>query len=73
VQGVALDEQALHRPQGRQLVVLRGQRPCFGLDAEKLREKILELRSERDQEFGFRLGGGGARPCGHQTIMNFRF
>ncbi len=65
-QRLALHEQPLDAEDRRELVVPFGQRARLGLDAEQLRHEVLELRRQRDQQFGFglrreRLGRGARR------------
>ncbi len=69
VHRLALDELALDRVERRQLVVLRLQRPHVGLDAEERAQEVLEMRPERDQEFGLLLAREvrRARTCGGES------
>src|SRR5437773_1690628 len=50
VQGTPLHELALHRVERRKLVVFFRERAGLGFDAEELRQEILDVRSERDQQ-----------------------
>ncbi len=52
---LALDELALHDVKRRELVVQRFELTHFRLDPEQRRDKVLEVRSDRDQEIGFLL------------------
>ena len=55
VHRLALDEQALDREQRRELVMRRLQRAHLGLDAEQLREEVLEVRRDGEQQVGLGL------------------
>jgi len=75
VDRLALDELAAHGEQRRQLVVAGFERAHVGADAEQLRDEILDMRRDGDQQLGFRLArqriGLGARdqqPVGQHRI-----
>ena len=53
VHGLALHEQALDAVERRQLVMLPGQGSNFGRDTEQLSDKIIEMRRQCQQQFGF--------------------
>ena len=65
VERLALHDLPLAGEERRELMLRRLQRGHFGFDAEQLRQKILELRRERDQQLRFFLAceriGSGAR------------
>ena len=65
VERLALHDLTLAGEERRELMLCRLQRGHFGFDAEQLRQKILELRRERDQQLRFFLAreriGTGAR------------
>jgi len=52
--------------------VLRGQRPRLGLDAEELRDEVLDVRRRRDQEIRLLLRYRRVRPCRDQAIAQGR-
>jgi hypothetical protein len=56
VHGLALHEVALHAEQRGKLVMPRRQRRYRIFDAEHPRDEIIDVRRERDQQFGCRLG-----------------
>jgi hypothetical protein len=51
VHRLALDKLPLHDIKRRELVMEPLERAHFGLDTEQEREKVLEVRSDRDKEF----------------------
>ena len=53
----ALHEHAFAAVQRRQLMMALGQCPHLRFDAEQTRQKILEMRRQRDQQFRLRLAG----------------
>ena len=55
VHRLALHEKTLHRVQRCKLVMRRFESTYVGLDAEQAREKVLEVRTDRDQQLGFVL------------------
>lgn len=55
VHRAALHEQAFYRVQRRKLRVARRQRLNLGRDAEQRGGKVLQMRRDGDQKFGFRL------------------
>ena len=55
VRGAALDELALDRVQGRELVVARGERAELRLDAEQVGEKIVQMRRDLEDQRRFGL------------------
>ena len=52
---LALDERALHCVQRRELVMARLQRQDFRFDPEKMRDEVLDVRRDGDQELGLRF------------------
>jgi hypothetical protein len=64
IHGFALTNKRL-QAYGSQLMMARGEHGNRALDAEQLGNEVFEMRSERDQQFGFRFAqksaGIGAR------------
>jgi hypothetical protein len=74
VDRLALDELAANGEQRRQLVVAGFERAHVGADAEQLRDEILDMRRDGDQQLGFCLAWQciGADPCGQQPVGQHR-
>src|SRR6185436_19033830 len=68
VQGAALDEQALDRPEWSERVMTLGQRLRFRFDAEQARDEVVDVRRERDEELGLFLAAGMLLPRRKQPI-----
>jgi hypothetical protein len=75
VHRLALDERPLHRVQRRELVMARLQRKNIDLDSKKVRDEVLEVRCQRDQELRLGLcrqrrwiGAGGDEPVRQRRV-----
>ena len=53
-------------------MVPRGERLCLAFDAEQARDVVLEMRCERDEQFGFRLPRGRVASCFKKFFLKNR-